>query len=167
MAARRQRTRATQPGVVDTTDDSFDATLVIDGQYSPTPARSSPGLPSLIPCTAVINAMSRTASKKPAAAGAAAAAASPGSDEDERGDSTYEDDAALEMTQPPSYPSVRGGRSGGRNLALNLPQTARIRSGSRRTQGRREAAARHASLVTQTHGGAEQPAVSRPPGRAS
>jgi hypothetical protein len=84
--------------MVDTTDDSFDATLVLDGQYTP-PSSSPPGLPSLVPPTQVINSMSRAQSvnKKPGVT--TAARADSGSDIDEH-DATFEgsqhDDEALD-----------------------------------------------------------------------
>jgi hypothetical protein len=82
--------------MVDTTDDSFAATLVLDGEYTP-PSTSPPGLPSLVPTTQVINAMSGTASKKPGVT--TAPRADSGSDIDEQ-DAAFEgsqhDDEALD-----------------------------------------------------------------------
>jgi hypothetical protein len=51
--------------MVDTTDASFDATLVLDGQYTP-PSGSFPDLSSILPHTQIIN-MSRAGGKKAAA----------------------------------------------------------------------------------------------------
>jgi hypothetical protein len=48
-------------GLVSSADDSFEATLVLDGTYTPTPPSASPhSLVSLIPTTQAIDAMSTT-----------------------------------------------------------------------------------------------------------
>jgi len=61
-------------------------------------------------------------------------------------------------SKPCQSPQSCSGGSGGRNPAPNSPQAVRIKSGSRRTQGSREVAARHALSVSLTHG---QPAVTQ------
>jgi hypothetical protein len=62
---RKRRPPPRGHGLISTADDSFEATLVLDGAYTPTPPSASPhSLVSLIPTTQAIDAMSTTRSQQ-------------------------------------------------------------------------------------------------------
>ena len=117
--------------MVDTRDDSFDATLVLDGQYTPPSSSSPPSLVSLLPSTQAINSMSRSTSSKKAAA----AAATPQSDsEHDEQVSAYEgsqhDDDALDddnaaHQKPPAAAAAAAASSSKKRKAVRVGKWSR------------------------------------------